>query len=224
MKPDPETLALARLQQQQSARQGARRSIGDILGGASPPPPVDLTKRQLRRRDGYGQAALKVDQTALGDKNIARAAKARAASKILKDISQAEQQLEFDFFMANTSIGEQYYEAIRNRLLEADDVTLVQRMTALAVLLEITQRLQWQSYECRKTATELAKSLRMKTSHLSRILKILEQVGAIKRIKRGSMKTICITPEGVYRGDISKHADAVARYRREVVVPFPPAE
>jgi DNA-binding transcriptional ArsR family regulator len=213
--------ALARAQQQAEARAGGPvRSISDILKGKASAP-IDLTRRQLRRRGAYGAAALLTDQAALREKNPIKATKARVASGILKELAEQAAQLEFDFFMGNVSVGQQFHDTIRDRLLATGETT-ARRLTAAAVLNEITRWLGWQSYECTKSARELEKLLNVEQAQMSRALMLLERVGAIRRVKRGTMKTICITPEGAYRGDINKHAEAVARYHKEVVVPLRP--
>jgi hypothetical protein len=118
--------------------------------------------------------------------------------------------------MGNVSTGHQYHDAIRDRL-KALPVTTAERATALLVLVEITRWLGWQSYACEKNAADLADILRMDASHVAKMLNLLEQVGAIRRVKRGRTKVITVTPEGAYRGDINRHAEAVDRYAAEVV-------
>ena len=48
-------------------------------------------------------------------------------------------------------------------------------------------------------------------------LKLLEEVGAIKRVKRGRTKIITVTPEGAFRGNVNNHAKAVERYKLDVI-------
>jgi hypothetical protein len=159
---------------------------------------------------------LLTDQAALNEKSPTKAAQARLASGMLKILAERPQS-EFDFFMGNVSRGDQYHDAIRERLLAAP-ITPAERLAAGRVLTEITRWLGWQTHECTKTASELAALLGVHKVFMARMLKLLESVDAIRRIKRGSMKTICITPEGAYRGNITQHAAAVAKYNREVVV------
>ena len=48
-------------------------------------------------------------------------------------------------------------------------------------------------------------------------LKLLEEIGAIRRVKRGRVKVITVTPEGAFRGNINHHAQAVERYKLDVI-------
>jgi predicted MarR family transcription regulator len=82
---------------------------------------------------------------------------------------------------------------------------------------EVIRWLGWQTYACEKTAAELGDILGIGAASMTRTLNLLESVGAITRVKRGRTKTITVTPEGAYRGDIARHAEAVARYSAEVV-------
>lgn len=201
-----------------------RRSIEQIIAGRAPnrlgagAPAAELTARQLRVRGRYGQAALLVDQQALLEQNEGKKALARDLSTSLKLLSGRAIQLEFDFFMANTSIGHQYFDAITARL-GAEPITLAQRMAATTTLAHIMRWLGWQSHVCLKTQTELAAITGVKKQAMSKTIDLLERVGAVTRTKRGSMKVITVTPEGAYRGDITRHADAVHAYQAEVV-PF----
>jgi hypothetical protein len=212
--------ALATAQQAAEERAGGpRRSIDAILAGrrqANVTAPADLAGRQLRRRGRYGQAALLADQAALEERDADRANKARLASGMLKLLAERRPQLEFNFFGGNVSVGHEYFDAIFARL-KTSGVSGVQQRTALATLGVITRYLGWQTYECTKTAAELADMLTMDAAHVTRTLQLLERVGAISRIKRGRTRVIAITPEGVYRGDMNRHAEAVDRYKSEVV-------
>ena len=48
-------------------------------------------------------------------------------------------------------------------------------------------------------------------------LKLLEQVGAIHRVKRGRVKIIAVTPEGAFRGNVHNHAKAVEKFKLDVI-------
>lgn len=213
---------LAQRQRDAERRSGGPvRSLAEVLAGkparARPgAAPTDLTHRQLRGRGRYGQAALLTDQQALQERDPERAVTARAASGMLKDLATRPPQLEFDFFMANVSTGLQYHDAMRDRLL-ASAATPAERLAAGRVLMEIIRWLGWQSYECQKTAAELSDLLGVDPAYMTRMLNLLERVGAIARVKRGRTKVITVTPEGAYRGDINRHAEAVDRYRAGVV-------
>ena len=226
-----EDITLARITQDAQRRAGAPyRSLTEILAGqparSRPSAPVeDLTARQLRRRGSYGQAALIADQAALVEKDPDRAAKARYHAQGLKSLAQAPHQLEFDFFGGgNVSLGHQYIDTIQARLLQTN-ATPAERNAALATLLLIVRHLGWQSYTCGKTAADLAEMQGVLKSQMAETLALLEKVGAISRVKRGRTKIITVTPEGAFRGDVNRHAEAVDRYRAEVVQLRPePAE
>lgn len=224
---DPADIALARQQQDATRRAGGpARSLGEILSGepARPRPaatPEDLTVRQLRRRGRYGTAALLADQQALTEGDPVRAVKAREASATLKELAHLPAQTEFGFFMGNVVIGHGFHDAIRDRL-KASGATPAERTTAQAVLFEALRWLGWQSFECTRTASEIADQTDLHPMVVSEALARLESVGAITRIKRGRSKVITITPDGAYRGNIENHAETVDRYNAEVV-PLRPA-
>jgi LytS/YehU family sensor histidine kinase len=114
------------------------------------------------------------------------------------------------------SLGHQFIDAIQARLLQTK-ATPAARHLALATLTMIVRHLGWQSYSCEKTAAELADLMAVKAPDMANTLALLEEVGAITRAKRGRTKIITINPEGAFRGDVNRHADAVDRYRAEVV-------
>jgi len=197
------------------------QSVATLVGASKPPNKpakslVNLTERALRRRGTYDKAALLLDQQALNEKSPERAQKARDAAKVAKELSYAE-QLEFDFFGGgNVSIAHQYQDAITGRLNQKAP-TPAARDRALSTLWQITRYLGWQTYECTKTAAELADVLGYDKALMARTLKLLEEVGAIQRVKRGRSKIITVTPEGAFRGDINKHGEAVEKYKLEVI-------
>ena len=198
------------------------QSIGVIVGAVqqrtrhNPNPPVNLADRAMRKRGTYDQAALLADQAALQEQSPERAMLARQASKTLKELSAA-QQLEFDFFGGgNVSISFQYGFAVTTRLKETDrPISEINR--AKAVLWEIVQSLGWQSYECTKTAADLTEITGIDKADMARTLKLLEEVGAIRRVKRGRVNVITVTPEGAFRGNVNNHAQAVERYKLDVI-------
>lgn len=85
------------------------------------------------------------------------------------------------------------------------------------MLSEVLRWLGWQTYECSRSAADIAQQTGLHPRVVSDALALLEQVGAITRVKRGRTKIITVTPEGAYRGDINHHAEAVDRYRADVV-------
>lgn len=222
----PDDIAAAQAHQQNQQRLGVPvDSLVAILTGRrrpDPTAPTDLTVRQLRKRGIYGQVALALDQAALQEKDPDRAKKARQAATMAKQLA-APRQLEFELYgrgdagKGNVMTGDQYHDAIRDRLMALKDITPAERLTALAVLKEITRWLGWQVFTCTKTAAELGELLGIERANMSRTLALLEGIGAITRIKRGRTKTITVTPEGVYRGHIEAHPQVMSRYRAEVV-------
>ena len=216
-------IRLAQTVREANRRAGApSRTLAEVLAGqqARPRPaaPVeDLTARQLRRRGTYGQAALLVDQAALGERDPARAAQARLLGHGLKAMAERPVQLEFDFFGGgNVSLGHQYIDAVQARLM-ATNATPAERDAALATLLLITRHLEWQGYACTKIAADLAEMRGVKPQNMKETLALLERVGAISRVKRGRTKLITVTPEGAFRGKIDNHGEAVERYKAEVI-------
>jgi DNA-binding MarR family transcriptional regulator len=218
-----EDIETAKLTQLAQRRNGSPvQSIGVIVGAVeprqrhNPNPPADLTDRAMRKRGTYDQAALLADQAALRERSPERAMMARQASKTLKELSAA-QQLEFDFFGGgNVSIAFQYQDAVTERLRNSGQ-TLAKQHQALAVLWQITRHLGWQTYECTKTAADLCDLTGITPNNMSPLLDLLEKVGAIHRVKRGRVKIITVTPEGAFRGNVNNHAQAVERFKLDVI-------
>lgn len=215
-------IRLARHQQDAAKRAGAPfRTLAEVLagkpgkgrlGGAV----VDISPRQLRRRGAYGQAALLADQAALAEPDPEKAERARFHAAGLAALGRAK-QLEFEFFGGgNVSLGHQYIDAVQARLM-ATKTTPAERGLALGTLLLITRHLEWQGYTCTKIAADLAEMQGLDKAQMTRTLALLEKVGAISRVKRGRNKVIAVTPEGAFRGDLTRHGEAVARYSAEVV-------
>lgn len=198
------------------------RSLAAICGvvetrkRSNPNPPINLIDRAMRKRGTYDQAALLLDQQALQEKDPERAVQARNAAKAAKELGAA-QQLEFDFFGGgNMSIAFQYHDAVTERL-RSSGKPLSQQQRAKAVLWDITRHLGWQSYECTKTAADLCDITGITPNNMTPLLKLLEEVGAIRRVKRGRVKIITVTPEGAFRGNINNHAKAVEKYKLDVI-------
>ena len=220
-----EDIDTARATQETQRRIGAPvQSIAVIVGAVDPRPrgatrapnlPVSLTERALRRRGSYDQAALLLDQKALEERNPERAIRARELARGAKELGAAN-QIEFDFFGGNVSLAFQYQDAVSERL-RASGQSLAKQHRALAVLWQIVRNLGWQSYECTKTAAELCEITQIKAPHMADTLKLLEDVGAIHRVKRGRTKVITVTPEGAFRGNVNEHGKTVERYRLDVI-------
>jgi DNA-binding MarR family transcriptional regulator len=105
---------------------------------------------------------------------------------------------------------------VTERLFEAAKTT-AQAFHAQAVLWQICRNLGWQTYECTKTAADLCEIMRTDKAQMARALDLLEQVGAIHRVKRGRVKVIAVTPEGAFRGNINNHAKAVEKFKLDVI-------
>jgi len=215
-------IRLAQTVQEAQRRAGApARTLAEVLAGKTPRSRsggdvVDLTTKQLRKRGSYGQAALLADQAALAETDPERADRARFHAAGLAALGKAK-QLEFDFFGGgNVSLSHQYIDAVQTRLMQTE-ATVGERSVALATLLLITRHLEWQSYVCTKTAADLAEMQGIDKGNMAKTLSLLEKIRAISRVKRGRTKIIAVTPEGAFRGDITKHGEAVARYSAEVV-------
>ena len=218
-----EDIELAKATQQAQRRNGVPvQSIAVLVGAAeprqrhNPNPPADLTDRALRRRGTYDQAALLLDQQALQESSPERAAMARELAQGAKELS-ASNQIEFDFFGGgNVSIAFQYQDAVTERLFEAAPTTTKAKEAGM-ILWIICRHLSWQSYECTKSAADLCEITHTKPPNMASALKLLEEVGAIRRVKRGRNKIITVTPEGAFRGNVNNHAQAVERYRLDVI-------
>ena len=218
-----EDIELAKATQEAQRRNGVPvQSIAVLVGAAeprqrhNPNPLADLTDRALRRRGTYDQAALLLDQQALQESSPERAAKARELAQGAKELS-ASNQIEFDFFGGgNVSIAFQYQDAVTERLFEAAPTTTKAKEAGM-ILWIICRHLSWQSYECTKSAADLCEITHTKPPNMASALKLLEEVGAIRRVKRGRNKIITVTPEGAFRGNVNNHAQAVERYRLDVI-------
>ena len=142
--------------------------------------------------------------------------KAQTAAKAAKELSAA-QQLEIDFFgVGNLSIAFQYQDSVTERLRKSGQTLAKQHMES-AVLWQITRHLVWQFYECSKTAADLCDLTGISPNNMVPVLKLLEDVGAINRIKRGRVKVITVTPEGAFRGNVDNHAKSVEKYKLDVI-------
>lgn len=213
-----EDIALARTTQEAQRRNGSPvQPIGVIVGVTTPraAPTIDITEKAMRRRGRYDQAALLADQQALHESTPERASRAREAAKALKELS-ATAQLEFNFLGRNVSLANDYMGAIHNRLRQSAP-TPAKRGQAIEVLWVMIQYMEWESHVVKKTAAELSDLTGIKPSNLSVTIKLLEDVGAIRRVRDGRQNIITITPEGVYRGNVNNHGKAVERYKMEVI-------
>lgn len=213
-----EDIALARVTQEAQRRNGSPVQSIEVIAGVTTrrsATTIDMTEKAIRRRGRYDQAALFLDQQALLETTPERASKARDAAMVAKELSDTL-QLEFSFFGGNVSLAHDYMDAMTNRLMQVAPTT-AKRNEALAVLWIMTRHMAWQNYEVQKTAAELSELTGIKPSHLSVTMRLLENVGAIRRVRKGRTNIITITPEGVYRGNVNNHAQSVERYKMEVI-------
>jgi hypothetical protein len=199
--------------------------MSDVMSGRGARPPAeaaltDFIRRKLRGRDRCGQIEFLATQQALVEPDLGKAATLRAIGATAGSLSRKPQQLEFDFFGAgekagNFSFGRQFLDTINGRLITAARTTC-QQSEARSVLLWIGRWIGYERHVCEKTEAELAKELDMGRGHLARVLGLLEKIGAITRVTRRGKKVIAVTPEGIYRGDVTRHATAVERYQAEI--------
>ena len=177
---------------------------------------LERQRRSQRRSLGsYSEAALLAQRQALLERDPARAADARSAAGVLRSLANEVQQ-EFDFFGGTVTLAHQYQDAVTARLFRTAR-TGAQAKEALAILWTITRHLGFQTYECTATASRLCELTKTKKQNMAVALKLLEEVGAIRRVRRGRVKVITVTPEGAYRGRIEDHGKAVEKYRLEVI-------
>jgi DNA-binding transcriptional ArsR family regulator len=179
------------------------------------PKVVDINDVGLRRQGTYEQAARLLSVKALEEKDPERQAAARELAAGVNRLAAAR-QIEFNFFGGNVTLAHAYQDAITERLAVAAP-TLAKRNEAHTVLGHITRHLEWQNFTCTKSAADLCDITGIAESHMSRTLQLLEDVGAIHRVKRGRTKVIAVTPEGAYRGRVDQQPAAVERFRLEVV-------
>ena len=227
---DDDTIKTAYVIQGAQRRQGCRvQSLNEIITGKSQleNDPTDLTVRQLRKRGRLGQAALLLDQEALGEPDFVKQAQIRKLARDAKLLAEKPVQLEFDFFKGNRMIADEFHDAVRDRLRAVPGMTIARMGAAVLVLSEICRHLPWEGHTCPKTAADLADILGIKTSDMSNVLNLLEEIKAIRRVKSGRTKVITVTPEGAYRGNVNHHAEAVGTYKKAMkdagnVIPLRP--
>ena len=211
-----EEMRTARILQDAQRRTGSPvKTLGQIFSGqpaTQPTRPADLTERQLRKRGRIGQAALLLDQEALTDPDFIRKTQLRSLAHAAKELANIPAPLEYDFFKGNRMIADEFHDAVRDRL-RALNLTTAKMGSAVMVLAEICRHLPWEDHVCPRTAADLADILGMNHSDMARSLTLLEEIGAIRRVKRGRTKVITVTPEGAYRGKVDNHAKAVDAYK-----------
>lgn len=111
------------------------------------------------------------------------------------------------------NLGHEYWDEIQRRLV-ATEVSPVQQAIAQAVIAQMIRHLEFGSSRVRLTAAELSDITRMRAPQLSRILAMLEQIGAIWRVQRGRTKELHLNPEGAFRGGPGTHSAAVLEFGR----------
>ena len=146
------------------------------------------------------------DQQVSAGRSLERAGRAREAAGTAKDLSAAV-QLEFDFFgRGNVSIAFQYQGTITERLF-AGAKSGAQAKEALSFLWTICRHMGWQTHTCDKTASPSCEIIRTRPSHMATALKLLDDVDATWRVKRGLAKVIAMASEGAFRGDANQHGE-----------------
>jgi hypothetical protein len=222
-------LDLFRLQQDAERRAGIRpRTIAEISAEKRQHGPtnlkqrvgaglVDLTPRQLRRRGPRSRVALQLDQDALTERSPAVQAVLRDASSKLKSLPDKPAQIAFDLIGGgNRVLGNQYVDSILGGLASTG-FSHARKQRALAVLIYVWRWVRFGTYECYKNAAELADLAELHPAHMSRTLKDLEDIGAIKQTRRGRVKIIVVTPEGLYCGAWERRDLVQGLYLLEVV-------
>ena len=114
------------------------------------------------------------------------------------------------------SFSHEFHDAVRERLKDAG-VTGTRRGQVIEVLYEIIRHLRFQSFECGKVAADLCEICRIDKSNMAKILNLLEEIGAIRRVRKGRLKIIAVNPEAAYRGDVNKHGEVVELYKLKVL-------
>jgi len=221
---DAETLGLAIVYQDAQKRCGVgMQSIADICAGKPPPQKrkrgadvVPLSDRQLRRRGLAGQAALILHTAAEQEQNPETAAELRRLADETRVVSQPV-QLEFNFWRGNFSVSDHYLDAVMQRLKTSEISRGLEAKNVLMGLMRFVGKLDPEVKI--DSQDQLAEYCGMQRANVTRALAVLEQVGAIKRVKSGRRTRIYITPEGVFRGAMDKHAETVAAYANVVKMP-----
>jgi hypothetical protein len=223
-------LDLFRLQQDLERRAGGRpRTIPEIAAGMPQHGSAasgrdqrvraalaDLTTHQLRRRGPRGRVALRLDQDALTEPDPEIKAVLRDASSKVKAIPDKPAQIAFDLLGGgNRMLGNQYVDSILSGL-DGTGFSLARKQRDLAMLIRVWRWIRFGTYECFKNAAELAAEAGLDPAHMSETLKDLESIGAIRRVKRGRVKIIVVTPEGLYCGMLNRHDLIRGLYLMEV--------
>lgn len=141
-------------------------------------------------------------------------AEVRKAAERLERLADGKVQLEFDLWGGGSvNLGHEYWDEIQRRLI-ATGVSPVQQAIAQAVVAQMMRRLEFGKSRVDLTASELSEIMRMEPANISRILKLLESVGAIWREPRGRIKEIHLNPEGAFRGGPGQHQAAVLAFAK----------
>ena len=93
--------------------------------------------------------------------------------------------------------------------LRAADLTMARVNQAIAVLWIILRHLEHNQRHCQKTARELGWLLGIHESEIARALILLEEVGAIERIRGTRPKVIAISADDVYFIRTAKSAQII---------------
>jgi hypothetical protein len=160
--------------------------------------------------------ALRLDQDALTEPDPEIKAVLRDASSKVKAIPDKPAQIAFDLLGGgNRMLGNQYVDSILSGL-DGTGFSLARKQRDLAMLIRVWRWIRFGTYECFKNAAELAAEAGLDPAHMSETLKDLESIGAIRRVKRGRVKIIVVTPEGLYCGMLNRHDLIRGLYLMEV--------
>lgn len=212
---------MSRISSDEPPRTGASGQ-GDKRTNFAPNPPrrprQPSPSAETPERNGiYEQAALLLEWQALQEGNPDRAALAHDLARRTREFCAADQSGAGSYAKAaKEALATQYKGAVSERL-RASGRTLAQQQQAKAVLWEIVRHLARQSCECTETAAALCEISGIKPPNMAETLKLLEEVGAIRRMKRGRLKVIMVTPELACRNHIMNFAPPAGRTRFDVI-------
>lgn len=241
--PDDDIRLAKEIQAQQRRRGDPVLSLGQICG-ITPPrnvskadPAIDLdelTKKAVRGARSHAELmAIYARLTALqADSSPNRDEIRECASKLETLAGGVQLEFEFSIWRGNSVTAHDYLDQMIFRLLQLQEegykwdprrtMTDANRILCMAVLQLVGRHLEWQGPRSQITASEIAKTLNIDKMQVSRALKALEEIGAIMTgpaPTNRSKKIIVVTPEGIYRGRMSKdrkeHSAAVEDFEKE---------
>jgi DNA-binding MarR family transcriptional regulator len=242
-----ENLAMAeQIQTAQRASGGRVQSLAQICGISDDPQrgrtvqagaSVDLdeiTRKALRGARSHAELmAIHARLTALQADGSPYRDQIRDCASQLEELAGGVQlEFEFSIWEGNVIQGHQYLDQMIARLTQLQNdgyewkpgrkMTDANRLLCMAVLQLIGRHLEWQGPRCQVTASEISEALQIDKMQVSRAVKALEEIGAIETgpaPTNRSKKIIIVTPDGIYRGRMSKdrkeHTAAVEDFEKE---------